>query len=591
MRFNRHGIALLLSVTVIGILVVPSKATADSISYSLISPSLLESTFKPGGNLDFTFSLITNNSKTEPVYCYIDGFLNAFEATLISGQNNNGRFRCQAAIPARPMELRSSGTYPLDVLVVYFDEFGKQELRETFGYINFAVSLPATISITNISVNKTSLNAGGQLTVAFDMRSSNLTPALVQNNSVMIYKNDLGDCDDGDCPSAPASLISGDVSNGSWRATINIPATIISGSYTPVVIFGSLKGVSGNIGTSPTKVAISGQIEPAKPLPATISITNISVNKTSLNAGGQLTVAFDMRSSNLTPALVQNNSVMIYKNDLGDCDDGDCPSAPASLISGDVSNGSWRATINIPATIISGSYTPVVIFGSLKGVSGNIGTSPTKVAISGQIEPAIPSSNNAFLTTATVSATSSLSSDLIGDSLPYQASSVPVARIFIPQGSGTVIASVTGPGLLSSTSLYAAGRVLILNRSLTSVMNLYLFPDGTQGRSTISITVSGQANIKTINFGNFGGVSPTPTAKPTISPKPTTSENPKTLATPTSTAKPTISPKPTTSENPKTLTTPTPAIKKSLTINCSNGKSTKKVTGTNPKCPSGYKKT
>jgi hypothetical protein len=466
MRFNRHGIALLLSVTVIGILVVPSKATADSISYSLSSPSLLESTFKPGGNLDFTFSLITNNSKTEPVYCYIDGFLNAFEATLISGQNNNGRFRCQAAIPARPMELRSSGTYPLDVLVVYFDEFGKQELRETFGYINFAVSLPATISITNISVNKTSLNAGGQLTVAFDMRSSNLTPALVQNNSVMIYKNDLGDCDDGDCPSAPASLISGDVSNGSWRATINIPATIISGSYTPVVIFGSLKGVSGNIGTSPTKVAISGQIEPA-----------------------------------------------------------------------------------------------------------------------------IPSSNNAFLTTATVSATSSLSSDLIGDSLPYQASSVPVARIFIPQGSGTVIASVTGPGLLSSTSLYAAGRVLILNRSLTSVMNLYLFPDGTQGRSTISITVSGQANIKTINFGNFGGVSPTPTAKPTISPKPTTSENPKTLATPTSTAKPTISPKPTTSENPKTLTTPTPAIKKSLTINCSNGKSTKKVTGTNPKCPSGYKKT
>jgi hypothetical protein len=54
--------------------------------------------------------------------------------------------------------------------------------------------------------------------------------------------------------------------------------------------------------------------------------------------------------------------------------------------------------------------------------------------------------------------------------------------------------------------------------------------------------------------------------------------------------KPTISPKPTTSENPKTLATPTPAIKKSVTINCSNGKSTKKVTGTNPKCPSGYKK-
>jgi hypothetical protein len=202
----------------------------------------------------------------------------------------------------------------------------------------------------------------------------------------------------------------------------------------------------------------------------------------------------------------------------------------------------------------------------------------------------VPSSNNAFITTTAVSGTSILTSDSIGQSLAYQASSTPVARIFITQGSGTVIASVTGPGLLSSTSLYAAGRVLILNRSLTSVLNLYLFPDGTQGRSTISITVSGQANIKTINFGNFGGASPTPTVKPTISPKPTTSENPKTLATPTPTVTPTISPKPTTSENPKTLATPTPAIKKSVTINCSNGKSTKKVTGTNPKCPSGYKK-
>ena len=140
MKLNRRRIALL--ALVIGISVIPSKSTADSISYSISSPSLLESTFRPGGNLDFTFSLTTNNSKTEPVYCYIDGFLNPFEATLISGQNNNGRFRCQAVIPARPMELRSSGTYPLDVLVVYFDEFGKQDLRQTFGYIKFAILTP-----------------------------------------------------------------------------------------------------------------------------------------------------------------------------------------------------------------------------------------------------------------------------------------------------------------------------------------------------------------------------------------------------------------------------------------------------------------
>ena len=142
MILNRHGIALLASVAIIGTLIIPSKAKADSISYSISAPSLLEATFKPGGNLDFAFSLVTNNSKIEPVYCSIDGFLNPLEATLISGPNNNGRYRCLAAIPARPMELRSSGTYPLDVLIVYFDEFGKQDLRQTFGYINFAISTP-----------------------------------------------------------------------------------------------------------------------------------------------------------------------------------------------------------------------------------------------------------------------------------------------------------------------------------------------------------------------------------------------------------------------------------------------------------------
>jgi hypothetical protein len=90
---------------------------------------------------------------------------------------------------------------------------------------------------------------------------------------------------------------------------------------------------------------------------------------------------------------------------------------------------------------------------------------------------------------------------------------------------------------------------------------LYLYPDGTQGRSTITIIVSGQTNIKTVNFGV---VSPTPT--------------------------PTISSDPTASESPKVSATSIPKIKKSTTIKCAKGKLTKKITGINPKCPAGYKK-
>ena len=125
-----------------GNIALPTQAYANAISYSISSPNLIASTFKVGGQLDFTFSVTTNDPRPEPVYCYIDGFINPFEAVLISGTKNNGEFSCKSLIPNKPSELRSSGTYPLDVLVVYFTEFGKQDLRQTFGFISFATPTP-----------------------------------------------------------------------------------------------------------------------------------------------------------------------------------------------------------------------------------------------------------------------------------------------------------------------------------------------------------------------------------------------------------------------------------------------------------------
>ena len=88
-----------------GSIALPTQAYANTISYSISSPNLIESTFKVGGQLDFTFSVITNNPKPEPVYCAIDGFINPFEAVLITGTKNNGKFSCGSLIPNQPMEL------------------------------------------------------------------------------------------------------------------------------------------------------------------------------------------------------------------------------------------------------------------------------------------------------------------------------------------------------------------------------------------------------------------------------------------------------------------------------------------------------
>ncbi len=127
-----------------------------------------------------------------------------------------------------------------------------------------------SISISNISVDKTALNAGSQLTVTFNMSSSNFTIEAAQKNQVFIYKNDLGECDDGECPLAGAVLTSGSVSNGNWRATLTIPSSTISGSYTPVVFFAGLKGTPGNIGYGRNLITIMGtSAKPfASPAPA-----------------------------------------------------------------------------------------------------------------------------------------------------------------------------------------------------------------------------------------------------------------------------------------------------------------------------------
>jgi hypothetical protein len=110
--------------------------------------------------------------------------------------------------------------------------------------------------------------------------------------------------------------------------------------------------------------------------------------------------------------------------------------------------------------------------------------------------------NMAFLTTTDIDITSPLSGDSIGTSLPYQVSSSPVARIFIYPGSGTITATVVGPGVLGTSNENSFARALVLSRDPNSAINLYFFADGTYGTSTISITVSGQQNVKTVNFGH-----------------------------------------------------------------------------------------
>ena len=62
---------------VVSSVLIPA-VSAEPITYTISAPNLIDSTFKPSGNLDFTFSLTTNNPTSEPVYCFIDTSINPF---------------------------------------------------------------------------------------------------------------------------------------------------------------------------------------------------------------------------------------------------------------------------------------------------------------------------------------------------------------------------------------------------------------------------------------------------------------------------------------------------------------------------------
>ena len=90
---------------------------------------------------------------------------------------------------------------------------------------------------------------------------------------------------------------------------------------------------------------------------------------------------------------------------------------------------------------------------------------------------------------------------------------------------------------------------------------------------------------------SFGGyIGAVKLSKTSIAPTP----SPTPISTPTSAPTPVAPPTPTSAPTPVVKETPAPmpskVVVKATTITCIKGKLTKKVTGVNPKCPSGYKK-
>jgi len=546
-----------------------------------------KSTVNAGGSIKIGFDVALSDAPPSPYSynVYISGVLDengdswtnqqwSAPARLESGNQVKGHWSATVAIDGSAY----TGSFVVGVGVP--TKLFKSSAGPTISVSGTTAPIPTSSisgTISNLTTSTLTLKAEGSYDFYFDVTLSSTpsTPiAFVGGISAAVDEN--GEPWTEESWWNKATLVSGNQTTGRWKVTINIPSSAYTGNY----VFTAGSGFSKLV-TSKNKlnVKING-VTPTGPITAYYTFSNQVLTNSTILRGNTAEGTFRLKTNDTQ---VQTPECIIDGAGEG--------WSRATLVSGNKMDGNWKCSLLVIASAPPATYEfHMAVVGFANKIKNEERVILPLKVVANAADLLVPSSNNAFITTTTVAGTSILTSDSIGQSLAYQASSTPVARIFITQGSGIVVVAVIGPGVLGTSNVNIAGRALVLTRSANSPINLYLFPDGTQGRSTISITVSGQANIKTINFGNFGGVSPAPTVKPTITPKPGASESPKNLITPTPTVKDIISPKPTTSGTPKTSTSPTPAIKKSVTINCSNGKSSKKVTGTNPKCPSGYKK-
>lgn len=246
----------------------------------------------------------------------------------------------------------------------------------TFTFTQSA-SLPQSVSISNVTVDRANVSAGGTVVVQF----ASTTTSLPTGQLAYVDLNYADDCLDESCNSSfAATLQSGDSSNGKWTASLGVPSTALTGNYAVSIYFPKLKGMTGFYYRYPLMIAVAGVTPKPVPPPATIKFSSIKPSSTSMKVGNLLEVQFDLVSTNLENSEV----VQVYLTDdsIGNCDDG-CGDGTAKLTKGSITNGSWIAQFTIPNTVPTGNYSLVVAIPKRKGVSGAFAVYSQPIYITG----------------------------------------------------------------------------------------------------------------------------------------------------------------------------------------------------------------
>ena len=247
---------------------------------------------------------------------------------------------------------------------------------KTFSFTQSA-PLPQSVLISNVSVDKTNVSAGGTVVVEFTSTTTSLPAGQVAYAGLSYAE----DCLDNSCNvSGPATLQSGDSTNGKWSVSLTVPSSALSGRYAVVIYFPKLNGVTGFFYRHTQIITVAGVEPKPVPPPTTIAMSNLSLSQTILKTGDTLILRLDLKTSSL-PAGVPLQATIFTPND---CEDDSCSSyGTGKLVSGSLEQGVWEIAVPIHSTLLSGTYSINYGFFKLKGTAGAIGTLSDAMTISG----------------------------------------------------------------------------------------------------------------------------------------------------------------------------------------------------------------
>jgi hypothetical protein len=257
---------------------------------------------------------------------------------------------------------------------------------------------PITISYSNVILDRTSISTGQSLNVTFDMRSTGLTTSPVQPSAFLEIADQSSECEEG-CGEIVTRMVSGNISQGKWSATITAGSALPSGTYRVVIWIGKLKGVSGALYYHNQSVILTNTYLPIKPTadPITISYSNVILDRTSISTGQSLNVTFDMRSTGLTTSPVQPSAFLEIADQSSECEE-KCVNAVAKMVSGNISQGRWSATITADIGLPSGTYRVVIWFSKVSKTlhyhNQNVILTNTSLPIKPTADPMSEKTNN-----------------------------------------------------------------------------------------------------------------------------------------------------------------------------------------------------